>query len=425
MKKVFFLAAVSALMLASCNELSLSDDQKHSSTTEFEEVVGKIDPAQTWNVRLQGTTASGISVTPKALQSATRAATRGNNGMTPVDAAAIEKRAAEFFRVIKKANDKFDIKLELINSTMDKVSVGAYYYDDEGEINETDLYRDYSPESYDCGTVEVQINGGSFFGIWVECTKDTVVTKYYSEAYLNPDEVSHTMFIKADDEIEKSSHSAYIFIEDEFGGKDFTNIVLKVTGNEDLEGWPIEGCDSDLGPWLLFCEDVGSNGDNDFNDVVLKISRRSGENKVDVEFMAVGATCPVYVFFRDQNLGEAHAIMGVDSTKKTINTYMDTIPHVVKTVIVPTNFTMATENMGSFSVVRGTENGPASIQYKGQVGFSPFILCVPDGTQWARETVKIWEAYPEFVEWAKDRTKNTEWYLNPAEKKTITPAIAE
>lgn len=420
------MAALSALMLASCNELSLSDEQKHSSVTDFDEAVGSIDPDQAWNIRLQGTSASGIEVTPVAEQTATRAATRGNNGMSPIEAAQIEKRSAEFFRVTKQGNHQFKTKLVLINSEMDKVSVGAYYYDNEGKKHETDLFKDYNPKNYKNGSVDVKINGGSYFGIWVECTKGEEVKKYYSEASLNADEKSHTKFIRRDDDVQGTSRHAYIFIEDSFDGDDYTNIVLKVDGNEELDEWPIDGCDSDMGPWLLFCEDVGSKGDNDFNDVVLKVTRREGENKIDVEFMAVGSTVPVYVFFGDTNLGEAHAIMGVDSTKKMINTYMDTTAvHVVKTLDVPSRFTLASENMAGFTVVRGTEAGPSSVRYEGKKGFSPFMICVPEGTQWTKESVKIWDAYPQFIEWAQDMTKNTEWYLHPAEGLTIAPAEAE
>ncbi len=423
MQKVFLTILFGALVFTSCGQFSLTDYQKQSGDS-FERAIGNIDPSQSWNIALQGTSAKGITVTPAMM-------TKGNNGMTPISFEGIEMKPAQFFRVIKQGNEQFKVKLVRIESEMDELNIGAYYYDDNKVLHETLLYENVSPENYSNGAVDVRIEGGLYFGIWVECMKGADTVKYYSEARLNADGISHTMFISKAEYRQQTSNHPYIFIEDGTGTEDFQDIVLQVSGNEELEEWTIAerdkelakwtiaGCDEDLGPWTLFCEDVGTGGDYDFNDVVLTVTKREGQNAIDIEYLATGSTNPVYVFLGDMNLGEVHALFGVD-TKRMVNTYAATVKPVRQEGIdVEPGFTMSSENMGGFRVVRGTEDGPESVYYKGQTGLRPFLICVPAGTAYCVEQTSIFEAYPKFLDWARDRNVAKDWYLEPVSGSTV------
>lgn len=397
------------LAFASCNNLSLTEEQKQSGSA-----FGQIDPSQNWNIASEGTSAKGITVTPVLT-------TKGNNGMTPISFEGIEMRPAQFFRVIKQGNNQFKVKLVRIESDTEELNIGAYYYDDDKVLHETFLYENVNPENYSNGAVDVRIDGGLYFGIWVECIRDGKSVKYYSEAKLNADGKSHTRFIKREEYRQQTSNHPYIFIEDGTGDEDFRDIVLQVTGNEELDEWVIRECDEDMGPWTLFCEDVGNGGDYDFNDVVLTVSKREGKNLIDIEYQAVGSTNPVYIFLNDINLGEAHAKFGVD-TKVMVNTSSCGVKPVRQEGIgVEPGFTMSSENMGGFRIVRGTAEGPESSVYRGQTGLNPFIVCVPAGTGFAKEQIEFFSAYPKFLGWARDRSVNTDWYLEPVKSLIIVP----
>lgn len=412
MKKTLFAISLGMLVFASCDNLSLSEEQK--SGNGFEQAVGQIDPSQNWNIAAQGTSAQGITVTPSLM------ITKGNNGQKPISFDGIEMRPAEFFRVTKQGNNQFKVKLVRIESEMDKLNIGAYYYDDNKVLHETFLYENVNPESYNNGAVDVKIDGGLYFGIWIEGIKGADTVKYYSQSKLNADKKGHVKYIKKAEYKQQTSNHPYIFIEDGTGTADFQDIVLQVTGNEELDEWVIEELDEDLGPWTLFCEDVGNGGDYDFNDVVLTVSKRAGQNVIDIDYQAVGATNAVYVFLDDLCLGEVHAKFGV-GTKYMINTYSGSTKPVRQTVDVKPGFTMSSENMGGFRIVRGTEDGPESVIYEDQTGLCPFIVCVPAGTKYCKEQISIFDAYPKFREWARDKSKNLDWYLEPNPDCVVTP----
>lgn len=420
MKRFFaFAIAVAALCCAfGCNRLSLPDNPNFQNS-EFAKTVGNIDPAQTWNVARQGLTLKGL----QAKLLSTKAMTKGDNGKYSIDVNAIEPTPAEYFRIIFGPNanhKKVLIKIEQIKSDMDHFVIGAYYYNDNKEKVEVTLFPNVTLDNYSDGTVEIDLQGGEYFGTWMECyDQGGNVTKYYSEAKYNSDGIGHAKYISKHQYIPETSNHPYIFMEDMPNETDCTDVILKICNNEDIiaENPDVDGLDSDKGPWMVICEDLGTTADNDFNDVVFTVQRVS-PTKINIVFMAGGCTLPNYVFFGQECLGEIHAIFGVEDTKTMINTYEITKPFVTITKTVTEDFTMGSEDMGGFRISRSNLVEGIAYDYD-YTGAAPLMICVPASFLWAKETVKIWDAYPRFLAWAQDHTVNTDWFDYPVEGKVV------
>ncbi len=168
--------------------------------------------------------------------------------------------------------------------------------------------------------------------------------------------------------------------------------------------------------WTVACEDLGSIGDFDFNDVVFKVSHVSGSREITVTPLAAGGTMTVNLYHGSQLLGEIHKLLGEDDVTKMLNTgvegekgynpgYGSSI-----TLSVDDSFTM-TNNMGGFRLEILNGDGRFAAEIQGPVnGDSPQMICVPGDWRWPREWQKISDAYPDFVNW--NSTNNAEWYKN-------------
>lgn len=428
MKHVIRIMAVvlTVVVALGCNKLKLPDNwqEQNFESTSFFKYLGGVDKTQAWNVANQGTSLTGIVVTPIETKAGVEIC--GNNGQSNVDPSKITMTPAEYFRIIwgpdkkNKPNKQiFHIKLVKIDSEMDKLTIGAYYYDKDGVKHEQDLFKDYTPESYSNNEVKVELQGGSYFGIYVECTKGGKTEKFYSESKYNSDKIGHVKYIAKSDQIQETSNHPYLFIEDTAGQTDCYNIVLQVVDNEDLfeDSAPnIAGLDIDMGPWIVMYEDLGTEADNDFNDVIFRV-RRLSETQIEITFMAAGCTLPNYVYLGEENLGEIHSIFGLSDTKIMVNTYSVDTKFVTIKRNVPASFTMSSENMGGFKIKRGdTEGQIFDANYEGLV---PQMICVPSDYKWATETTKIFEAYLQFEGWAKNKAQNQDWYNYPEEDKVV------
>lgn len=168
--------------------------------------------------------------------------------------------------------------------------------------------------------------------------------------------------------------------------------------------------------WTVACEDLGSIGDFDFNDVVFKVSHVSGSREITVTPLAAGGTMTVNLYHDSELLGEIHKLLGEDDVTKMLNTgvegekgynpgYGSSI-----TLSVDESFTM-TNNMGGFRLEILNGDGRFAAEIQGPVnGDSPQMICVPGDWRWPREWQKISDAYPDFVNW--NSTNNAEWYKN-------------
>ena len=170
--------------------------------------------------------------------------------------------------------------------------------------------------------------------------------------------------------------------------------------------------------WILACEDRGSVGDFDFNDVVFSVSHVAGTTKAIFTPLAAGGTIPSHVYFGNVCLGEIHALLGCEDSGKMINTNEISAEGTPTIIDVPEGFSMSTGSMGGFSIkVSNTTHAVVAAPEAGEI---PQMICV-DGTSWAwpREWVSIVRAYPEFGEWGANYQTSTSGYLNPAEEALV------
>ncbi len=208
--------------------------------------------------------------------------------------------------------------------------------------------------------------------------------------------------------------------------------------------------------WILAGEDLGSGFDIDYNDVVVKVERLAGENKVKVTPLAAGGTLASYLFFGTTCIGEIHQLLDASPARsgsyQPINLSGDLHePNSYQVVEVNvsqdwglTEDISTDDNMGGFTIrvlPAGTEPMAKVLNFDDlafdkattvkapQQGEAPYIICVPyaykvtnypepgmsEATvwEWPNENVNIAEVYEEFEAWAHDKTAKKDWYTKP------------
>jgi hypothetical protein len=184
------------------------------------------------------------------------------------------------------------------------------------------------------------------------------------------------------------------------------------TGGEGGEG--NEGEDT-LIEWIIACEDLGSSGDYDFNDVVFSVSYANDTKTLYIKPLAAGGTLPIDLCYGNENLGEMHHLLSPGApTDKAINASGKGNPGATITKNNVEGFTI-TENMGGFKIkVNGKEEyliGPSN-------GLAPQMLCIPSPWVWPKEGIAIHHAYQGFGEWGANYNNNT-WYQSPQQDMVV------
>lgn len=144
---------------------------------------------------------------------------------------------------------------------------------------------------------------------------------------------------------------------------------------------------------VIFCEDMGDNGDFDFNDVVFN-ARMYEDNHIDIEVLASGATLDIAIAGTPVNLGAKMANTGVNSG--TIQ-----------------KFTISAQQAASLGITElkqipivVTDKGGAEYALTAPNGDVPQKVCAPLGTAWAEEYISIELAYPQFRQYVNSREPN-------------------
>ena len=179
--------------------------------------------------------------------------------------------------------------------------------------------------------------------------------------------------------------------------------------------------------WTYAFEDTPL-GDYDMNDVVIKVNVNAEDTTwLDVTLCCTGATFNLYVYLEDQMLfersgQEVHNVFG-QKPGSFINTINDGIKAEAVTASIqkPDNF--------SFETADFWIKTPYMEVHVAKQGEDPHGIRVPGDWKWPREWQCIKEAYPNFVEFAKDAgtTDKTirKWYettsTNPVMEYIYTP----
>lgn len=237
----------------------------------------------------------------------------------------------------------------------------------------------------------------------------------------------------------------------------FNDWIIKISQGINLTVPVSELENAEPAAWILAGEDLGSGFDIDYNDVVVKVERIAGENKVKVTPLAAGGTLASYLFFNTTCIGEIHQLLdaspAISGKYRPINLGGDLYePTQAVSVTVPQDWSLTQDvskenNMGGFSIrvlPAGTEPKDIMLRYDDPAfdnattvnapkeGEAPYILCVPyaykiinypepgmsEATvwEWPSEMVNIATIYEDFAAWAQDKTAKKDWYTKPVGK---------
>lgn len=237
-------------------------------------------------------------------------------------------------------------------------------------------------------------------------------------------------------------HRTYIGFEDALGFDpaysdkpngyyDLNDVVYILEGDFTVEDHEDE-LSRDMS-YIVAYEDLGASEDFDFNDIVLKVSRVSGTQKVNLSVLAAGGTLPVSIYHtrngREELFTDVHKLFGVE-TETVINAYPGR--HTEYTPIrksielesgVDLDFSKlsirVTQKDGQTYGIHAPQyyDIPASDDtYIGKEDEEknplnvPYAILIADPTwDWPDEGVSIAARYSEFIDWVKDADR-TNWY---------------
>lgn len=153
----------------------------------------------------------------------------------------------------------------------------------------------------------------------------------------------------------------------------------------------------------IFCEDLGTIGDFDFNDVVFD-AKLYKSGKIEIDVLAAGGTLPIAVAGENIKIGQMsntgvnngrptqHISISAEEAAKNRWTSLISIPIVVTRDI--------------------TDAVNGSVELTAERGKAPQKICVPLTTDWVDEYVNINTAYPDFAKWVKEQVTRENCFAN-------------
>jgi len=197
--------------------------------------------------------------------------------------------------------------------------------------------------------------------------------------------------------------------------------IATIPASKCSPGYEGEGGDTEVirEQGRIMCEDLGTIGDFDFNDVVFDatIYENSTTHEVtrtEITLLAAGGT--LYLTVAGE---EVHAKFGV-ATNIMVNTGLEAPKGASKDAVT---FTTAQpyEHLIEIPIVVRKQDGQYVDYFeltsiKGQ---APQKICVPIGTKWCDEYVSITKAYPKFKDWVEGENPfDWSWIKTIVEKYT-------
>ncbi len=192
---------------------------------------------------------------------------------------------------------------------------------------------------------------------------------------------------------------------------------MECTGKGNIPNTYVPPTPADGISWIIACEDLGSVGDYDFNDIVFSVTRMpavNGQDTVYIQALAAGGTIPAYIYLGEELIGEIHDLFGIKDTGKMINTLsedMESGVHATGKIVsrVVSSFTIS-DNMGGIRIKVVNGDGEQTAELKPSQGVAPQMICVESPWKWPLEYVPINHAYPMFGAWGSDYESYPNWY---------------
>ena len=256
---------------------------------------------------------------------------------------------------------------------------------------------------YDCNDVSFGLtagNGGSLPGVLLPGVKDLDNDKYYNNDGTITDEPKES------------------YVQNVIEGRD--PFDFGTTEPEPGEGEsstdPILPSVFDLPAWTIGFEDMGTVGDFDFNDVVIKVIPNTA-NRAKVYLCATGGSHDAELHYDgpsgDINFGSVHNFM-----PKMTNT-MKTLTHdivYINEVSWPDGYTMPTDAHRFYILTKGKK-----IHVNTTPGEVPYAICAQGDWRWPIENVRLNAAYTLLDQWAKNVNNSDarDWYNQPTESNVV------
>ena len=231
--------------------------------------------------------------------------------------------------------------------------------------------------------------------------------------------------------------NGHVYLSCEDGtDNDFTDKMFYVWGDViNVPNAPVDIKPVEPQKWTYAWEDKDF-GDYDMNDCVIEVQENAADNnKLDITLVALGGSRRLWLGFENWNAKtykdykpvfdkELHEVFGMqDGT--LINTGRSKATPVTVTIDKPAGFDFQTCSFILGAMVTEDQQGVYDKDYyaihiatKGQ---DPHGIVIPEKWEWPTETTSIKDAYPKFVDWAKDITDADakDWYKHPAKGKVI------
>ena len=141
---------------------------------------------------------------------------------------------------------------------------------------------------------------------------------------------------------------------------------------------------------MIICEDLGTIGDFDFNDVVF-YAKVWESGKADIEILAAGGTLDIAV--AGVKIGDVMGKM-VNTGLKSVPTYSFTAANTYNSLIEIPIVVSKTDAAGNVN----------SYELSAQMGKAPQKICVPKGFRWCKEYKSLAEAYTGFKDWTSGKS---------------------
>lgn len=249
---------------------------------------------------------------------------------------------------------------------------------------------------FDCNDVSFGLtagNGGSLPGVLLPGVQDLDSKKYYNSDGTITDEPKDS------------------YVQDVIEGRD-----PNTPGTGEGTGGS-EPTVTDLPAWTIAYEDMGTSGDFDFNDVVIRVVPNTAK-KAKVYLCATGGIYEAEIRYNgpggDVLLAKAHDVM--DQMTNT-GGRLTKPAQLIGEVDLPDGFAMPTDAHRFYIKVKNQQ-----IAVSTTPGVAPKAICAQGEWHWPMESVNLTDAYNMLSRWATNinDSEARDWYNHPTTGKVTT-----
>lgn len=176
-------------------------------------------------------------------------------------------------------------------------------------------------------------------------------------------------------------------------------------GDGVYDDWVIKIYPGDGDLWRVFCEDLGSTIDLDFNDLVFDYCDY-GNGRTSIKVLALEGTLPIFIDGIDLKGEDLEAHHTVDMPVFFINKKVEGTNNLISVKRNPED--EDDKGYGTCFIANGDNR-------------APYLLRVKPGVEWPDENQRIEHKYPSFTEYVSQPTARPDWWGDFTNNPDITP----